>query len=76
MPLEVLDLTLVLLCLRQDEKVPRLRRFPVLSSFLREYSRYCPDLSFLIICLITPQNEFASLSEVSQGGRYMLHSVS
>jgi hypothetical protein len=24
-------------------------RFPVFGLFLREYNRYCPDLSFLII---------------------------
>src|SRR5437667_9129311 len=28
--------------------VPRLLRFPVLGFFFREYSRYLPDLSFLI----------------------------
>jgi len=31
-----------------EEKVPRLRRFPEVS-FLREYKRYWPDLSFLIM---------------------------
>jgi hypothetical protein len=31
------------------ENVPRLRRFPVDSSFLREYRRYSPDLSLRII---------------------------
>ena len=30
-------------------KVPRLRRFPVFGFFLREYNRYLPDFSFLII---------------------------
>ena len=30
-------------------KVPRLRLFPVLGFFLREYSRYSPERSFLII---------------------------
>lgn len=31
------------------EKVPRLRRFPVLAFFLREYKRYWPDLSLRIM---------------------------
>src|SRR5436190_39027 len=31
------------------EKVPRLRRFPVCGSTLREYRRYCPDLSLRIM---------------------------
>src|SRR5206468_402925 len=30
-------------------KVPRFRLFPVIGFFLREYNRYWPDLSFLII---------------------------
>lgn len=30
-------------------KVPRLRRFPVFGSTLREYNRYSPDLSLRII---------------------------
>ena len=29
--------------------VPRFRRFPVLGFFLREYNRYFPPFSFLII---------------------------
>jgi hypothetical protein len=36
-----------------DEKVPRLRRFPVLSSFLREYSRYWPLFNFLIMKVLS-----------------------
>lgn len=31
-----------------ESKVPRLRRFPVEGSVLREYKRYWPDLSFRI----------------------------
>src|SRR6185503_3092592 len=31
------------------EKVPRLRRFPVDASFLREYNRNSPDLSLRIM---------------------------
>ena len=31
--------------------VPRLRRLPVDSLFLREYKRYSPDLSLRIICI-------------------------
>ena len=30
------------------ENVPRLRRLPLFGSRLREYSRYCPDVSFRI----------------------------
>jgi hypothetical protein len=30
-------------------KVHKFRRFPVFGSFFREYSRYLPDLSFLIM---------------------------
>lgn len=33
----------------RDGNVPRLRRFPVFAFFLREYNRYCPDLSLRII---------------------------
>src|SRR5258706_5344550 len=32
--------------------VPRFFRLPVFESFLREYSRYSPDLSFLIIAYL------------------------
>ncbi len=32
--------------------VPRFLRFPVFGSFLREYSRYLPDLSFLIMIVV------------------------
>src|SRR6185503_17574189 len=31
---------------------PRLRRLPVFGSFLREYKRYSPDLSFLIMAAL------------------------
>lgn len=32
-----------------DLKVPRFLRLPVFGFFLREYSRYLPDFSFLIM---------------------------
>jgi len=35
------------------ENVPRLRRFPE-ASFLREYRRYCPDLSLRIMSGVMP----------------------
>ena len=37
-------------CLRLPN-VPRLRRFPVLAFFFREYRRYFPDFSFRIMLL-------------------------
>ncbi|HZU31909.1 MAG TPA: hypothetical protein VFB79_12390, partial [Candidatus Angelobacter sp.] len=42
------------LAFSSDENVPRLRRFPVLGFFLREYSRYSPDFSFRIMSGNTP----------------------
>jgi hypothetical protein len=32
-----------------DEKVPKLRRFPVFTFFLREYRRYSPDFNLRIM---------------------------
>src|SRR5438128_9398278 len=37
------------LAFSSDENVPKLRRLPVCGFFLREYSRYSPDLSLRII---------------------------
>jgi hypothetical protein len=37
------------------EKVPKLRRFPVEGSFLREYKRNCPDFNFRIIPVVDAQ---------------------
>lgn len=31
--------------------VPKFRLLPVFGSFLREYSRYCPDFNFRIIAI-------------------------
>jgi hypothetical protein len=43
-------------------KVPRLRRFPVDVSFLREYKRYCPDFSFRIMIHVdAPGHQCAAL---------------
>jgi hypothetical protein len=38
-------------------KVPKLRRLPVFGSLLREYSRYCPDFNFRIICALRSDSE-------------------
>jgi|GEM_PF-1288749 len=41
-----------------DLNVPRFRRLPVFGFFFREYNRYPPDASFLIIC--SPQRSLVS----------------
>jgi hypothetical protein len=43
--------------------VPRFLRFPVLGFFLREYKRYSPDLSFLIIAIALSCQVFSRLME-------------
>ena len=50
--LEVLNFLLVLLGFSSVENVPRLRRFPVDSSFFLEYNRYSPDFSFRIMPVV------------------------
>ena len=49
MVLEILHGFLMLLRRTPVENVPRLRRFPVLAFFLREYKRYSPVFIFRII---------------------------
>jgi hypothetical protein len=40
-----------------DEKVPKLRRFPVFTFFLREYRRYSPDFNLRIMPGVMPAAE-------------------
>lgn len=48
MPLKVLNCLLVFAA-AAFLNVPKFRRFPGFGFFFREYNRYLPDLSFLIM---------------------------
>ena len=49
MPLEVLNGSFVFLCLCFRRERAEILRLPVFGFFLREYNRYIPDFSFLIM---------------------------
>lgn len=51
-------------------KVPRFLRFPVFGSFFREYRRYSPDLSFLIMFSKSPEQYRPQLTFIVSSWRY------
>jgi hypothetical protein len=58
-PLKILHGFLVLFATARVLNVPRFLRFPVFGLFFREYNRYPPDFSFLIMMAQTNPRPFA-----------------